>query len=90
MQVSDNSPPRGSVRVRVRTPRRGSVRVRTPSRGGRLTAGGTFGRRGLSPGKVVSRVVISSNPYAHSAESYSISQLNSVCLVNVEMACHIV
>ena len=33
---SDNSPPRGSVRVRVRvrTRRRGSVRVRTLSRGG--------------------------------------------------------
>ena len=27
-------PPRGSIRVRIRTPRRGSVRVRTPSRGG--------------------------------------------------------
>ena len=46
MQVSDNSPPRGSVRVRVKTQRRGSVRVRTPSRGGRLPAGGIFGSGG--------------------------------------------
>jgi len=30
-QFLDNSPPRRSVRVRVRTPRCGSVRVRTPS-----------------------------------------------------------
>ena len=42
-QFIDNSSPRGSViRVRVRTPRRGSVRVRTPSRGEWRISPGVF------------------------------------------------
>ena len=64
-QFSDNSPPRGSVRVRVRlnTPRRRSVRVRTPSRGGYLRGYFRYGgclRGALSPGGLSSIIMYTS------------------------------
>jgi len=51
---SNNSLPRGSVRVRVGvwTPRRGSVRVRTPSRAGGGYLRAVFLVGWLSPGEL--------------------------------------